>query len=214
MDAPLYTLILPIVPVVLKIWLDFSVIGGFVIAGFAALFLCGKMNKSFKENCQLVNKLYYDGVVDTAPLVGFLLTLPMFNTCASYASPYFKEVLGGIMHTNEYVVCALFPALSNLGFFRGPLTLYGSGAATLGVLSSVGHFSVPFLFCVFTIPATTVNVGSCITQSWIAWGLAYTKVESRDYLTLSIPIAYICSNLLYILTAFTVTGLGPEWFLS
>ena len=91
-DAPLIALILPIVPVVLKIWLDFSVIGGFVIAGFAALFLCGKMNKSFKENCQLVNKLYYDGVVDTAPLVGFLLTLPMFNTCASYASPYFKEI--------------------------------------------------------------------------------------------------------------------------
>ena len=213
-DAPLYTLILPIVPVVLKIWLDFSVIGGFVIAGFAALFLCGKMNKSFKENCQLVNKLYYDGVVDTAPLVGFLLTLPMFNTCASYASPYFKEVLGGIMPTNEYVVCALFAALSILGFFRGPLTLYGCGAATLGVLSAVGHFSVPFLFCVFTIPATTVNVGSCITQSWIAWGLAYTKVESRDYLKLSIPFAYICSILLYILTAFTVTGLGLEWFLS
>ena len=82
------------------------------------------------------------------------------------------------------------------------------------MLSSVGHFSVPFLFCVFTIPATTVNVGSCITQSWIAWGLAYTKVESRDYLKLSIPFAYICSILLYILTAFTVTGLGPEWFLS
>ena len=184
-DAPLIALILPIVPVVLKIWLDFSVIGGFVIAGFAALFLCGKMNKSFKENCQLVNKLYYDGVVDTAPLVGFLLTLPMFNTCASYASPYFKEVLGGIMPTNEYVVCALFAALSILGFFRGPLTLYGCGAATLGVLSSVGHFSVPF-----------------------------TKVESRDYLKLSIPFAYICSILLYILTAFTVTGLGPEWFLS
>ena len=213
-DAPLYTLILPIVPVVLKIWLDFSVIGGFVIAGFAALFLCGKMNKSFKENCQLVNKLYYDGVVDTAPLVGFLLTLPMFNTCASYASPYFKEVLGGIMPTNELVVCALFAALSILGFFRGPLTLYGCGAATLGVLSAVGHFSVPFLFFVFTIPATTVNVGSCITQSWIAWGLAYTKVESRDYLKLSIPFAYICSILLYILTAFTVTGLGPEWFLA
>ena len=213
-DAPLYTLILPIVPVVLKIWLDFSVIGGFVIAGFAALFLCGKMKGSFKENCQLVNKLYYDGVVDTAPLVGFLLTLPMFNTCASYASPYFKEVLGGIMPTNEYVVCALFAALSILGFFRGPLTLYGCGAATLGVLSAVGHFSVPFLFCVFTIPATTVNVGSCITHSWIAWGLAYTKVESRDYLKLSIPFAYICSILLYILTAFTVTGLGPEWFLS
>ena len=211
-DAPFYTLVLPIVPVVLKIALDFSVIGGFVIAGFLALFLCGKMRGGFVASCQLVNKLYYDGVVDTAPLIGFLLTLPMFNTCASYAAPYFKEVLGSFMPTNEYIICAVFAVLSILGFFRGPLTLYGCGAATLGVLSTVGHFSAPFLFCVFTIPSTTVNVGSCITQSWIAWGLAYTKVESKDFLKLSIPFAYITSILLYILTAFTVTGLGPEWF--
>lgn len=84
-NAPFYTLILPIVPVILKIWLDFSVIGGFVIAGFAALFLCGKMKGTFKENCQLVNKLYYDGVVDTAPLVGFLLSsILICSICNSY----------------------------------------------------------------------------------------------------------------------------------
>ena len=46
-NAPFYTLILPIVPVILKIWLDFSVIGGFVIAGFAALFLCGRVEGRF-----------------------------------------------------------------------------------------------------------------------------------------------------------------------
>ena len=197
-DAPLYTLILPIVPVVLKIWLDFSVIGGFVIAGFAALFLCGKMKGSFKENCQLVNKLYYDGVVDTAPLVGFLLTLPMFNSVASYASPFFKAVLG--------------PVMLALGLFRGPMTLVGCGAATLGVLRGVASFSVPFLYCVFAIPTITVNIGSCITQSWVAWGLAYTKVESKDYLKLSIPMTYIGGILLYILTFVTMSGLGAEWF--
>ena len=211
-DAPLYTLILPIVPVVLKIWLDFSVIGGFVIAGFAALFLCGKMNKSFKENCQLVNKLYYDGVVDTAPLVGFLLTLPMFNSVASYASPFFKAVLGPVMPKNELVVCILFAVLLALGLFRGPMTLVGCGAATLGVLRGVASFSVPFLYCVFAIPTITVNIGSCITQSWVAWGLAYTKVESKDYLKLSIPMTYICGILLYVLTFVTMSGLGAEWF--
>ena len=211
-DAPLYTLILPIVPVVLKIWLDFSVIGGFVIAGFAALFLCGKMNKSFKENCQLVNKLYYDGVVDTAPLVGFLLTLPMFNSVATYASPFFKAVLGPVMPKSELVVCILFAVLLALGLFRGPMTLVGCGAATLGVLRGVASFSVPFLYCVFAIPTITVNIGSCITQSWVAWGLAYTKVESKDYLKLSIPMTYICGILLYILTFVTMSGLGAEWF--
>ena len=206
-DAPLYTLILPIVPVVLKIWLDFSVIGG-----FAALFLCGKMKGSFKENCQLVNKLYYDGVVDTAPLVGFLLTLPMFNSVASYASPFFKAVLGPVMPKSELVVCILFAVLLALGLFRGPMTLVGCGAATLGVLRGVASFSVPFLYCVFAIPTITVNIGSCITQSWVAWGLAYTKVESKDYLKLSIPMTYICGILLYVLTFVTMSGLGTEWF--
>lgn len=211
-DAPLYTLILPIVPVVLKIAFDFSVIGGFVIAGFAALFLCGKMKGSFSENCQLVNKLYYDGVVDTAPLVGFLLTLPMFNSVATYASPYFKVVLGSVMPKSEMVVCILFAVLLGLGLFRGPMTLVGCGAATLGVLRGVASFSVPFLYCVFAIPTITVNIGCCITQSWVAWGLAYTKVESKDYLKLSIPFAYITGILLYVLTMVTMTGLGAQWF--
>ena len=172
----MYTLILPIVPVVLKICLDFSVIGGFIIAGFLALFLCGRMKGTFKENCQLVNKLYYDGVVDTAPLVGFLLTLPMFNQVATYASPYFKAILGNVMPKSELAVCVIFAVLLFMGLFRGPMTLVGCGAATLGVLSNVASFSVPFLYAVFAIPTITVNIGSCITQSWVAWGLAYTKV--------------------------------------
>ncbi len=211
-NAPFYTLILPIVPVALKIWLDFSVIGGFVIAGFLALFLCGKMRGTFRENCQLVNKLYYDGVVDTAPLVGFLLSLPMFNVVANYASPYFKVILGPIMPHTELVVCVVFAVLLGLGFFRGPMTLVGCGAATLGVLSNIANFSVPFLYAVFAIPTITVNIGCCITQSWVAWGLAYTKVESRDFLKLSIPNAYLAGVALYVMTMLTVTGLGSVWF--
>lgn len=213
-NAPFYTLILPVVPVILKIWLDFSVIGGFIIAGFLALLLCGRMKGTFKENCQLVNKLFYDGVVDTAPLVGFLLTLPMFNQVASYASPYFKMILGNIMPRSELVVCIVFAVLLCMGLFRGPMTLVGCGAATLGVLSNVATFSVPFLYAVFVIPTITVNVGSCITQSWVAWGLAYTKVESKEFLKLSIPNAYLTGVLQYIATFIMLGGLGAAWFLT
>lgn len=213
-NAPFYTLILPVVPVILKIWLDFSVIGGFVIAGFLALLLCGRMTGTFKENCQLVNKLFYDGVVDTAPLVGFLLTLPMFNQTASYASPYFKVILGNVMPRSELVVCIVFAILLFMGLFRGPMTLVGCGAATLGVLSNVASFSVPFLYAVFAIPTITVNIGSCLTQSWVAWGLAYTKVESREFLKLSIPNAYFTGILQYIATFIMLGGLGAAWFLS
>jgi hypothetical protein len=213
-DAPLYTLILPVVPVVLNIAFNFSVIGGFVIAGFLALFLCGRMTGTFKENCQLVNKLYYDGVVDTAPLVGFLLTLPMFNAVAKYASPYFSVVIGDIMPRSEIVVCIVFALLLGMGLFRGPMTLVGCGAATLGVLSNVASFSVPFLYAVFAIPTITVNIGSCITQSWVAWGLAYSKVESKDFLKLSIPNAYVTGILQYAAIIIFLGGLGAEWFIK
>lgn len=211
-NAPMYTLILPVVPVILKIWLDFSVIGGFIIAGFLALFLCGRMKGGFKESCQLVNKLYYDGVVDTAPLIGFLLTLPMFNQVATYASPYFNVVIGNVMPKSELAVCIIFAILLGMGLFRGPMTLVGCGAATLGVLSNVATFSVPFLYGVFAIPTIAVNIGSCITQSWIAWGIAYTKVESRDFLKLSIPNAYITGILQYAAVLILLGGLGAQWF--
>ena len=213
-DAPIYTLILPVVPVILNIAFNFSVIGGFVIAGVAALFLCGRMSGTFRENCQLVNKLYYEGVVDTAPLVGFLLTLPMFNAVDVYASPYFNVVIGEIMPKSELVVCVVFAALLFMGLFRGPMTLVGCGAATLGVLSNVAKFSVPFLYGVFAIPTITVNIGCCITQSWVAWGLAYTKVESRDFLKLSIPNAYATGILQYAAVYLLLTGLGTAWMVG
>lgn len=212
-NAPMYTLILPIVPVILKIWLDFSVIGGFIIAGFLALFLCGRMKSTFKDNCQLVTKLFYDGAVDTAPLFGFLLTLPMFNSVAKYASPYFNVIIGNIMPKSELVVCIVFAVLLVLGLFRGPMTLVGCGAATLGVLRNVASFSVPFLYGVFAIPTITVNIGCCITQSWVAWGLAYTKTESKDFLKLSIPNVYATGVLQYISLFILLGGLGAAWFM-
>ena len=212
-NAPWYTLFLPIIPVVLNIWLNFSVIAGFIIAGFLALFLTKTLKGTFREKCQSVNKMYFDGVVDTAPLIGFLLSLPMFNAVAGFAAPYFGSVIGPVMPTSEIVIIIAFAVVLGLGLFRGPMTLVGSGAATLGVLRGVGNFSVPFTYAVFVIPTITVNIGSCITQSWVAWGLSYTKVESREFLKLSIPNAYAAGILIYVLTIFTVTGMGPQWFL-
>ncbi len=213
-DAPGYALVLPIVPVILNIAFEFSVIAGFLIAGFIALAVCGKFNKGFRENIQYVNKLMYDGTVDTAPLVGFIACLPMFNTVAKYASPYFSTVLGPVIPSSELFICIIFAICMFFSLFRGPLTLVGCGAATLGVLKNVASFPAPFLYCVFAIPTITGNLGSCITQSWVAWGISYTKTDSNDFLKLSVPNMYVIGVLLYVLTFFTMSGLGAEWFVQ
>ena len=202
-NVPTLALLTPILPVVGAITLKLSVIFGFIIAGFLALFLCGKLKGGFQYICKLVNKMFYDGVVDTAPLIGFLLTVPMFSKAAALCAPYFKAVVGNLIPQSTLLLCIIFVFLAGFGLFRGPMTLMGCGAATLGVVKQMG-FGLNFLYACFTIPTVTMNMGTCITQSWIAWGLAYSKVEGKNHLKLSIPNGYIISLALYVMTFFVL----------
>lgn len=188
-NAPGIALIAPIIPVVLLIVFKVPIILGFIIGSFYALFTCGKI-KSWSQTCRMVNKDFFDGVVDTAPLVGFLLMLPMFNKAAELCVPYFNALLGGIIPNNTLVISIVFAILAPLGMFRGPFTLFGCGAATLGILKGIG-FSTAYLAPLMIIPSTVMNVSCCITQSWIVWGVNYTKVSTKEYLKLSAVVGWI-----------------------
>ncbi|MBS2904477.1 hypothetical protein KFV96_25495, partial [Klebsiella pneumoniae] len=165
---------------------------------FFALAVCGKLT-SYKAASEVFNKTFYDGAIDTAPLVGFMLMIPMFNKAAELCVPYFNAVLGGLIPNNTLVICVAFAVLAPLGMFRGPFTLAGCGAATLGILKSVG-FATPLLFPLMYAPTVTMNISSCITQSWIVWGLGYTKVDTKDFLKLSIPAGWLICAILSLIT--------------
>ncbi len=199
-EAPMIALLTPFIPVVLAIAFGVPVIVGFLVASFFALAVCGRL-KTYKMASEVFNKTFYDGAIDTAPLVGFMLMIPMFNKAAELAVPYFNAVLGGIIPNNTLVICIAFAILAPLGMFRGPFTLAGSGAATLGILKSVG-FATPLLFPLMYAPTVTMNISSCITQSWIVWGLGYTKVDTKDFLKLSIPVGWAICGVLSMVTYF------------
>lgn len=198
--VPTLALLTPFIPVVLAIAFQVPVILGFLIASFYALAICGYL-KDFKATGDIFNKTFHDGVIDTAPLVGFMLIIPMFNKASELAVPYFKALLGGIIPNSALVICLAFAVLAPLGLFRGPFTLAGAGAATLGILKSVG-FSTNLLFPLMYAPTITMNISSCITQSWIIWGINYTKVSTKDFLKLSIPSGWFICAVLSILTYF------------
>lgn len=196
--APVIALLTPFIPVVLAIGFNVPVIVGFLVASFFALAVCGKLT-SYKAASEVFNKTFYDGAIDTAPLVGFMLMIPMFNKAAELCVPYFNAVLGGLIPNNTLVICVAFAILAPLGMFRGPFTLAGCGAATLGILKSVG-FGTPLLFPLMYAPTVTMNISSCITQSWIVWGLGYTKVDTKDFLKLSIPAGWLICAILSLIT--------------
>lgn len=180
-QVPGIALITPVLPVILAIVFKWQPIPAFIVASFYALFVCGKI-KSYKECEKVISKTFYDGVVDVASLLGFLFILPMFNKVAGFDSVFFQSILGGIMPTSTLLLCVLFAIIAPLGLFRGPLTVFGAGAATLGILNGMGIFSAELLFPLIYIPTITMNISCCPTQSWNLWAINYSKTNTKDFL--------------------------------
>lgn len=196
-EVPGIALIVPILPVVGVIGLSLPVIFGFMVSGFFALWVCKKLNNGFKDACIIINKLFTDGAVDTAPLMGFLLCLAAFNTSANFVAPYFQVLLGGIVPSTQLGIFILFIVLVPLGYFRGPMNLVGSGAATLAVITAVTNLPISYLFPFFAI-TTIVMQHFDITQSWIAWGMGYAKVDAKEYIKIAYPIGWLIAVILCI----------------
>lgn len=195
-NAPAISLIATILPVIGIIAFKIPVILGFLVASLYALFTCKKLRGGYKEVCRILSKLFADGAIDTAPMIGFLLLLAMFNTTATYAAPYFETILGGFIPQSALALSICFAVLAPLGFFRGPMNLVGCGAAVLAIVANTpANFPVTLLYPLFAI-STVVMQHLDITQSWVAWGLGYTKVNSKDYMKMSIPCGWITAIIL------------------
>jgi hypothetical protein len=188
--VPAIALITPIIPVVLAIVFKWQPIPAFIVAVFYGLLVCGKL-KSFKETEVIVTKTFYDGVVDVASLLGFLFILPMFNKVSGLDAPFFQAILGGVMPTSTIFLCVLFAVIAPLGLFRGPLTVFGAGSATLGILNAIGGFTPALLFPLIYIPTITMNISACPTQSWNLWALNHSKVSVKEFLKSGVVWAWL-----------------------
>jgi len=194
-DAPVISWISVILPVIGVIVFKIPIILGFIISGLFALLTCGKFKGGIANISRMLSKQFADGAIDVAPMVGFLLTLSMFNNAATYASPYFKILLGGIMPKTALALCIAFAIFTPLGFFRGPMNLVGSGSAILAVVVATAAWPVQFLYPLFAI-TTVAPQHLDVTQSWVAWGFGYTKVSTKDYMKMSIPSGWIIGIIL------------------
>lgn len=205
-NAPVISWISVILPVLLVLIFNCPIIFAFIIAALYALLTCRKLKGGFAEICRMLAKQFADGSIDVAPMIGFLLTLSMFSSAANYAAPYFKTLFGGLIPTSALLLCVVFAILTPLGFFRGPMNLVGCGTAILAVVIACNSWPVMFLYPLFAV-TTIAPQHLDITQSWVAWGFGYTKVNPKDYMKMSIPTGWIVGAVLCITVFFMYGGL-------
>lgn len=188
--VPGYALLAPLVPVALAVGFGWQPIPAFIVAAFFALFATGKI-KSYADAGRVLSRTFYDGVVDVAALLGFLFTVPMLTKVATLDSVYFKAILGGIMPSNALVICVAFALLAPLGLFRGPLTVFGAGTATMAILMGLGTYPIALLFPLLYNPTITMELMCCPTQSWNMWAVNYTKISTKEFMLQGVPWSWL-----------------------
>lgn len=206
-DAPAISWISVIMPILLVVLLQLQVIPAFIISALFALLTCGKLKNGYDKIAQLISKLFTDGAVDVAPMIGFLLTLSMFNNVAVFAGPYFEAIIGSFIPHTALMLTILMAVIIPAGFFRGPTNLVGCGTAVaVVILSACSDLPVTFLYPLFAV-TTIVPQHLDITQSWVAWGLGYTKVSSKGFMKYTIPVGWVIGALLLFVNYF-MNGVG------
>lgn len=194
-------MITPLLPVALAIFLKFQPITAILFAVLWALLFTGNL-KNWSKLGTLVQKTFHDGVNDVGLVFAFLFFLQMFLRSAKVCAPLLKPILQPIMPQNLLLLFVIFGVFAVFALFRGPLTVWGAGAATLAMFQAMNLYPASVLFPLFLVPTTTVNGSICPTQSWCLWAIGYTKATVKDYLYQVLAYALVASFILELVAYF------------
>ncbi|CDN26683.1 citrate transporter [Limosilactobacillus fermentum] len=190
--VPAITYIIPVVPVAMNMIFKWDAIPGLTIGVILAMLLTGKFSGDYKQTVKFLNDTIQTAISNIAGLIMFLMALTFFTGAASLNAVRFKPIFDALLPHNTLILCLAIGILAPLALFRGPLHVWGAGAATIAVLSGIGLFSDAFLLPLMYV-ATLMAVSTDITQSWNVWGLEYMKVDSKSFLKYGVPVMWIVS---------------------
>lgn len=180
----------PLVPVGMAILFGWKPVPCLFLGAIFALLLTGNM-WSLTRLSNICQKTLQDGVSDVATLLGLLFTLSMFNPAAQNAVPIIQRLVGGAIHINPWTIALLVGLAAPLGLFRGPLMVWGVGAATAaiftGILGMPSHIALPMIY----VPTITMAISCCPTQSWNMWTVGYMKLEVGSFLKTGVPWGWL-----------------------
>ncbi|MGB2576479.1 gluconate:proton symporter [Leuconostoc suionicum] len=185
------TFIIPVLPVALNMFFHWDAIPALLLATIIALLLTGQM-KSYKGLVAFINKTVSQAINDISGLIIFLMALVMFAGAATMNVPHFKSMIEVILPSSPLVLAIAIGILAPLALFRGPLHVWDAGAATAAVLAATGTFQPIFLLpLLYTASIMAVSID--LTQSWNTWALTYSKLETKEYLKMGIPVMWAVS---------------------
>lgn len=189
--VPAITYVLPVLPATLSIVLNWPAVPALLLSTLLAFALTGGM-KTLKGFIEELGTTAKTAIGDIGGLLILLFCLTMFQASAIKVVGVITPLLAHVIPNNEMILVVVVLILAPLALFRGPLELYGAGAATVTLLLGLGTFNAWFLYALMVIPSM-IGISSCFTQSWNAWSLEYSGLDAKTFLLKGVPVAWISS---------------------
>ncbi|MDR0297144.1 MAG: gluconate:proton symporter [Streptococcaceae bacterium] len=187
-EVSAFTYILPIVPVALSIFLAWDSIPALLLSTILAFLLTGNM-KNYKDFVSMMNASAKTAIGDIGGLLIMLFILTMFQAAAVHTVGEFTNIFKHMIPNNPLLLVVIIAIIAPLAYFRGPLMLYGAGAATAAVLTATGYFNGWFLYGLLVVPSM-MGISSCVTQSWNLWAVQFTKLDVKTFFKTGMPWAW------------------------
>lgn len=200
-DVNPITYLLPVLPVAMSIFFKWDAIPALLLATLLAFAMTGNM-KSYVHFVQMMNTTTKTAIGDIAGLLIMLLVLTMFQSAAVHTMGQFTAVFKHIIPDSRLLMVFIMIVIAPLSYFRGPLMLYGAGAATAAIFTATGLFPPYFLYGLLVVP-TMMAVSADITQSWNLWSVEYAKLDTKTFLLTGLPWAWI-ATILNLLAAYVL----------
>lgn len=190
----------PVIPLVAVVAFKWPVIPSFILGVVYALITTkGGHSKSWVE---LVQRSFVEGVAQVGPIISILAIIVMFMAAAKAAAPTLTVLLSPILPHGTLALAIFFAICAPLVIYRGPMALFGGGAAMVAVLLQIkaaSPFYIFFMFC------GLIALQNCMdpTNSWSLWTIGYSKVKPIDHLKAGLPFAWVAAAL-SVLTGFVM----------
>jgi TRAP-type transport system large permease protein len=197
-DAPWYSLITPVVPIVLALVLNVAIIPALLAGILYALVTTtrpGEMNK------RLLRTLYAGFEVAAAPIalfiaIGILLAAVKLPGAVNDLEPLVKAVTPH----NAVLFVVVFTVLVPLCLYRGPLNVYGLGAGIAGVLIAAGIYPAIAVLGLTTSYNQVFGVADP-TSTQTVWAAQYAGVTPQAVMARTLPYVWFVALGGFIVTA-------------
>jgi TRAP-type transport system large permease protein len=187
-DAPWYSLITPLVPIVLALLLDVPIIPALLVGVCYALVTTTRPSRLAAVGLRTLHRSF-----DTAipPLllfaaIGILLAAVKLPGSVEALQP----IVTAVIPTHPVLFVVILGVLTPLCLYRGPFNVYGMGAGLAGVLIASGAYAPQVVLGVMASYNQTLGV-SDPTSTQTVWSAGYAGVRVERVMLQTLPYTWV-----------------------